>query len=43
MEFFYNYDPKDENDSSGNDETDDFSFDLDDPIIKGEDTYPEIN
>lgn len=36
MSLYRNYDPEE-------DEADDFSFDLDSPIIKGEDPCPEIN
>lgn len=37
------YDPEDEDNTSNDDQADDFSFDLDDPIIKGEDDYPNIS
>ena len=43
MQMFHDYDPKDEDNSSNDDQADDFSFDLDDPIIKGEDDFPDVS
>lgn len=42
MQEFYNYDPEDDG-SSNDDIADDFSFDIDKPIVKGEDDFPNVN
>lgn len=42
MTNFYYQDPEDE-DNSTDSEDNDIYFEVDDPIIKGEDDYPDVN